>query len=360
MDRLNLFFNVVEDPTQLQGPPLVWEYWDGFDWSVLSVQDETNHLHVPGMLSFIGPEDGQVQSRFASSHYWLRGRLKEDGPPGAPMLRAIYPNAVWALQRQTVIDEPLGDGNGLPEQLLQFRQVPILPGEIIEVRELSGRRANVEWRLLALEVLGDDYNIIQELERLLRQEANQAEIVMGGLRLRRDREKRVTEVWVRWMPQPNLLSSSNRDRHYTLAHARGLLRCGNGVHGYVFPVGSVIVARRYQTGGGRAGNLSAGAISQSLAAVSGLEGVSNILAASGGSDAEDLPTFSQRAPSALRHLGRALLPADYETMAREASPTVAVARALPATDPAAAGVLGGSPSLFCQPVMIPVHGLLLN
>jgi hypothetical protein len=33
-------------------------------------------------------------------------------------------------------------------------------------------------------------------------------------------------------------------------------------------------------------------------------------------------------------LGRALLPADYETMAREASPAVAVARALAATDPA--------------------------
>jgi uncharacterized phage protein gp47/JayE len=334
VDRLNLFFDVVEDPAQLQGPPLVWEYWNGFNWSALSVQDETNHLRVPGMLSFIGPQDGQVQSRFASSHYWLRGRLKEDGPPGAPVLRAIHPNAVWAVQRQTVVDEPLGDGNGLPEQVFQFRQVPILPGEIIEVRELSGRRANVEWRMLALEVLGDDYSIIQELERLLRQETNQAEIVMGDLRLRRDRERRVTEVWVCWMPQPNLLSSGERDRHYTLAHTRGLLRCGDGMHGRVFPLGSAIVARRYQTGGGRAGNLPAGAINQSLAAVPGLDRVSNILAASGGSDAEDLPSFSQRGPSTLRHLGRALLPADYETMAREASPAVAVARALPATDPA--------------------------
>ena len=334
VDRLNLFFDMEEESAQLQGPPLVWEYWDGFNWSVLLVQDETNHLRVPGMLSFIGPSDSQVQSRFASSHYWLRGRLKEDGPPGSPVLRAIQPNAVWAVQRQTVVDEPLGDGNGLPEQVFQFRQVPILPGEIIEVRELSGRRANVEWRMLALEVLGDDYSIIQELERLLRQEANQAEIVMGDLRLRRDREKRVTEVWVRWTPQPNLLSSGERDRHYTLAHTRGLLGGGDGVHGRVFPVGSAIVARRYQTGGGRAGNLSAGTISQSLAAVPGLDSVSNILAASGGSDAEDLPTFSQRAPATLRHLGRALLPADYETMAREASPAVAVARALPATDPA--------------------------
>ena len=333
VDRLNLFFDVVEDPAQLQGPPLVWEYWDGFNWSALSVQDETNHLRVPGMLSFIGSQDGKVQSRFASSHYWLRGRLKEDGPPGSPMLRAVHPNAVWAVQRQTVVDEPLGDGNGLPEQVLQFRQVPILPGEIIEVRELSGRRANVEWRMLALEVLGDDYSIIQELERQLREETH-TEIVMGDLRLRRDREKRVTEVWVRWMPQANLLSSGERDRHYTLAHTRGLLRCGDGMHGRVFPLGSAIVARRYQTGGGRAGNLPAEAINQSLAAVPGLDRIFNVLSATGGSDAEDLPTFSQRGPATLRHLGRALLPADYETMAREASPAVAVARALPATDPA--------------------------
>lgn len=333
VDRLNLFFEIEEDPAQILGPALVWEYWDGFNWSPLSVQDETNHLRVPGMLSFIGPQDSQNQARFGSKHFWLRGRLKEDGPPGSPRLLAIHPNAVWAVQRQTVVDEPLGDGTGMPGQVFQFRQVPILPGEHIEVRELSGKRANVEWRMLALEVLGNDYAIIQELEEKLRQEGSQTEIVMGNLRLRRDREKRVTEVWVRWQSQPNLLSSTERDRHYILAHARGLLRCGNSQNGRVFPAGAAILARRYQTGGGQAGNLPSRSINQPLAAIGGLEAAFNVLSASGGANAEDLPGFSQRGPYTLRHLGRALTPADYETMAREASPSVAIARALPATDP---------------------------
>ena len=147
---LNLYFDIEEDPQELRGPALEWEYWDGFDWSHLQVEDETNHLRVPGMLSWIGPQDNRSRPRFGKNLYWLRGRLKEDGPPGEPTIRAVYPNAVWALHRQTVVNEPLGTSTGQPDQAFTFRQIPVLPGEEIEVRELAGQRANVEWRMLAL------------------------------------------------------------------------------------------------------------------------------------------------------------------------------------------------------------------
>jgi predicted phage baseplate assembly protein len=64
-----------------------------------------------------------------------------------------------------------------------------------------------------------------------------------------------------------------------------------------------------------------------------VESVSNPRAAQGGADAESLEALARRGPLTLRHRGRALVAADYEVMAQEASPAVAVARALPNRDP---------------------------
>lgn len=333
VENANLFFDITENSNELQGPALAWEYWDGFNWEPLTARDETNALRVPGMVGLIGPEDARAQARFESALYWLRGRMKEDGPPGAPEVKAIHLNAVWAVQRQTIRDEPLGTSTGLPDQVFQFRTVPILPGEEIEVREAAGQRANVEWRIIAMEVLGSDYSIIQTLEDLLRQEGPQADIAQGDLRLRRDRNKRVTEVWVRWHGMENLLSSTGSDRHYTLSHPLGLMRLGDNQHGKVPPLGAAIQARRFQTGGGSQGNLPAGKINQPMVAINGLQSATNVLPAEGGADGEDLTQVALRGPSSLRSRGRALAAVDYETLAREASPAVAVARALPGQDP---------------------------
>jgi predicted phage baseplate assembly protein len=101
-----------------------------------------------------------------------------------------------------------------------------------------------------------------------------------------------------------------------------------------------VIARRYQTGGGDAGNVAAGSVAQLLAALPFVSGVTNPVAAEGGSDAETLAAVRDRGPGVLRHRGRALAVRDYEALAREASAAVAVARAVPATGPdgrAAAG-----------------------
>jgi uncharacterized phage protein gp47/JayE len=332
VNRLNLYFDIEEDPRDARGPALLWEYWDGFNWRNLAVADETNHLRVPGMLSLIGPEDSEPYARFGTSLYWLRGRLKEDGPPGAPTVNGIFLNAVWASQRQTVTDEPIGASNGQPDQVFAFRQIPVLKGERIEVRELAGPRADVEWRILAMEILGEDYGVLQELEDMLRQEGPQTECGKGDLRLRRDRNKRVTEVWVRWQGQKHLFFSGPNDRHYVLERSRGRLIFGDGEHGRVPPPGAAIMAKQYRTGGGLAGNVTAGSINQMLAGIGGVEAVFNPKAAEGGADAETLAALASRGPQSLRHRGRALAPGDYETMAKEASPAVAVARAMATRD----------------------------
>ena len=333
VDRLNLYFDILEQSEATQGPELLWEYWNGFNWRDLSVEDGTYRLRVPGMLSFIAAADSHPLARFGTSLHWLRARLKEDGPPGAPTINSVFPNAVLAIQQQTITDDPLGTSNGQPNQVFNFRQLPILAEEQIEVRELAGRRANVEWRILAMELLGEDLPLIRSLEERLGAEGPQTDIEEGPLRLRRDRNKRVTEVWVRWQGQKHLLASVPNDRHYVLESTWGRLLFGDGERGSVPPPGAAILAKQYRTGGGLTGNVAARTITQVQGAIPGIETVFNPKPAEGGAQAETLEVLSSRGPKTLRHRGRGISAEDYETLAKEASPAVAVARAMPTRDP---------------------------
>ena len=328
-DRIGVHFDVVEDPAEDRGPPLAWEYWDGFTWKeLLSAVDGTRGLRVPGIVDLLGPADSAAMPRFGTSRHWIRARLRDDSPPGEPAVGAITPNAVVCVQRETITNEPLGIADGRPDLTLTFRRVPVLDGEWVEVRESSGTRAGVDWRIVAREVAQGSERLIRDLEAALAVEGTTDDPESGGVRLRRDRLKRVTEVWVRWSSRPHLLDSRPGDRHYAVERSRGTIAFGDGLHGKVPPAGAAVQARRYQTGGGSGGNVTKGAINQAAASISGLEKVESLRAAEGGADGETLAQARDRGPAALRNRGRALLRSDYEELAREASASVARAWAI--------------------------------
>jgi conserved hypothetical protein, phage tail-like region len=329
VDNLGIYFDVLEQPDETKGPALLWEYFNGAGWEELSVEDETRNFRVPGILSFIGPEESQPLPRFGSELHFIRGRLKEDGPPGEPAINGIFPNAVWASQQRTLNDAFLGLSSGMANQVLRFTQIPVLAGERIEVRELSGARANVEWRILALQVTNNDGDVIREFEEMLAREGTQLEFTRGELRLRRDKNKKVVEVWVHWIEQPHFFDSGPEDRHYVIDRARGIVFFGDGDKGKIPPPQAQIVSRQHRSGGGLAGNIAATGIKQLLAGVPGVQKVFNPRAAEGGADAETIEQCNVRAPLTVRHRGRAISPPDYETLAREASPAVAFVRAIP-------------------------------
>ena len=331
---LGIFFDIVEEATGAAAPDFTWEYWDGFAFSHLAVDDETAQLTSPGILSFIAASDTASLARFGTPLYWLRGRLKEDGPPPEVDVTGIYPNAVWALQRRTFTDVDLGKATGQPSEVFRIAQVPVIPGERLEVQELSGPRANVEWRLIALELSGGDNQLIRKLEALLGKESLPGDLVEGDLRLRRDKQKRVAEVWVRWYARPNLFFSGPNDRHYAIDRARGLVFFGDGVNGRTLPIDATVNVRRFESGGGADGNVAAKAIAQLQGAVPGVQAVFNPRPAEGGSDGETLEAFSLRAPASVRHRGRALTTGDYEAMVREASSAIAVVKAISNRNPA--------------------------
>ena len=333
VDRLSLYFDLAEE-RGADRPALEWEFWGGSGWRRLAVEDGTRHLAFPGTVSFIGPADSEPLVRFGVERSWLRARRAADGPPPEVEIAAIHPNAVTVEQRETVVEETVGTSRGLPNESFRIRRFPVLAGERVEVRELSGPRAAVEWRRLALEVLGGGEEAIRDLERRLGQEGPEVDVEQGDLRLRRDAAKTVIEGWVRWRPVRRLVECGADDRCYALDRASGRLSFGDGDRGRVPPPGARVLARRYVSGGGRAGNVAAGAIAQALTGLAGVERIFNPAPAEGGSDAETMAAVSRRGPRTLAHRGRGLAAADLETMAREASPAVAVARALPGTDAA--------------------------
>jgi hypothetical protein len=383
-DLISLYLDVGESRTV--PPAWVWEAWDGIGWQRLSVTDETNHFQRSGMVSFIAPkikqrprinilqaggmqivaEDalstavfqvgdqltvaqdnmfemataqkiesaviyleaplnqtyngGTVEMaalpRFGVPRDWVRVRLGVDGKPPRNRFSSIHLNAAWAVQRQTMENEVLASGTGQRSQTLFLSQGPVLPGEYIEVRELEGARAAIELPLLK-EELSQNGHPPDELRTV-------TDPVTG----------RIGEVWVRWRARPHFFFSRPEDRHYMIERARGRLIFGDSRNGRLPPIGANnIRARRYQTGGGAVGNVPAGAIKQLLGFAPSAQAVTNPHAADGGADGETLSAARIRGPEVLRHRGRALSVQDYETLAREASPGVATARALPATAP---------------------------
>jgi hypothetical protein len=380
-DRIGLYFDVKEITGETAGPQLRWEYWDGTAWLPLNVQDETRHLALPGMVSVSWPGvatppraaviqargnevrlsdprdgprfqpgdqlyierdgDGELVRvtgsartvlmlatplgkeyanaeigharlpRFGTPRTWLRARLQEDGPPRPTQLQGIYPNAVWVSQVETIQNEVLGSATAQPDQVQFIRRTPVLAGQAIEVRELDGARAVIELPLL-----------IQDLKK---QGMTEADVRTVADR----RSGQISQVWVRWQERPHLFFSDSGDRHYLIERSRGRVRFGARIPP---PGNDNIVARSYRSGGGLAGNVGSGAINQLLTGVL-VKGITNPRAAQGGADGERPEAVLERGPLAVRNRRQALSADDYEALAREASPAVAVARALPATHP---------------------------
>jgi len=260
-----------------------WEYASSNgNWTSLSVVDETQNFARSDLISFIGPKDFTDGERFGKKLYWLRACWHQGEFQGEPHLRRLLLNTTWASQGQTIQNEILGSSNGQAGQIFHTTQAPVLRDQQIEVRE-------------------------SQLDKVGQRE----------------------EIWVRWHALPDFYDSGRHDRHYTFDHLTGEVRFGDGRQGMIPPLSRKnIRAARYRTGGGKAGNQPKGAIIELKSSVPYIDRVTNLEAASGGVEQEELARVKERGPKRLRHRERAVTPEDFEDLAREASPKVARAKAI--------------------------------
>lgn len=297
--------------------PFVWEYLTANGWTGLSVLDGSDGFSTGGMVQFIGPSDIVAAGGLGGSLYWIRARLKPDLDPTALPGAGLWMNAVESHQGQSVQNDILGISDGNPGQTFVFSalHVPVLAGETIQVREWTGR--GDDWQTAVLGVAAAD------------------------LQLDRDPTDgtTVTDVWVTWHNVPYFYTLGPNDRGYTLERATGLLEFPEPPYGMIPPAGATIRAT-YATGGGLDGNVPAGSITELHSGASYVQSVTNPIPASGGSATEDTTRARARATQRIRNRRRALAPADFEWIAREASPQVARARCLPTNGPDGTRELG--------------------
>ncbi len=266
-----------------------WEYWNGSAWRTLSLlKDETDGFLRSGHIYLKTPSAGAMGKAVigtnSSSLYWIRVRLVRAAYDRIPRVMAIRTNTVGVLQAETSHDEVLGGSTGEPNQTFRLTHNPVLAGSLaVEIDEGEG--------------------------------------------------------FQQWTPVSDFFGSGPQNRHYVLNATTGEVRFGDGTRGAI-PVANVenaganIIARVYRSGGGKQGNVPAGAIKTPLITINGLadDKVTNLLPAVGGRDEQTLDDAKQRAAAVLRSNCRAVTASDFEELARQTG-NVRRAKALPLYHP---------------------------
>ncbi|MCB9736269.1 MAG: putative baseplate assembly protein [Deltaproteobacteria bacterium] len=282
---------------------VVWEYWDGKSWSLLTPHDTTENFTQAGFVEFIGPADFRKSRRFGESLYWMRARLEQGGYDEPPRCNRILLNAVHVSNVTTYGDTLLGSSQGTPNQFFFMPRGPVLDGEVIVCREKD--------------TLPPDE--VEALRELWGSEAIIDDPDGDGF-------------WVRWLGVDSFYDRGHRDRVYIKDIVTGEIRFGDGVHGMIPPKGDrSIRARMYRVGGGSAGNVPASTVNEMMSTLAFIEEVTNPYAAAGGCDMETVEEAKARAPHMLKARNRAVTIDDFEWLAREASNSVARVKCLPST-----------------------------
>jgi predicted phage baseplate assembly protein len=294
-------------------PPLVWEAWDG-SWAPCEVlRDETGGFNRTGRVELHVPRGHTEAVIDGHTLGWVRCRVVEHRRTyrSSPQLVEVRGATVGA--RAEVVHavthdlEVLGVSEGVAGQRYQLEHRPVLPDRDALVLHVQPDRPGG-----AGDAEGD---------------------------------APVPEVWEL---RPDFADSTPDDHHFTLDPTTGTVRFGPVVrmadgtlrrHGAVPPKGSIIIVRRYRSGGGAVGNVGAGAITVLRSSVPLVATVSNPRSARGGVDGESVAEAKARGPLHLRTRNRAVTIEDFEVLAREAAPEIARVRAVLETSGPDAGAV---------------------
>ena len=321
--NINLFFS-LKNPNWNESKYLIWKHWDGKIWKELSVKDKTQNLRESGIFQFISPKDIQKTIKFGEELYWLKLEIIEKYKPKKEekkleqsnsiktetnrciktlnilenifeadsknekiTLYGIYPNTVYASQKETVKNEILGSSDGSPNQSFNLKHKPVIDVEIWVKEQIKPEDKSTKYF----------------------QEKNY--------------------FWVLWEEIDDLDFSCEKCRQYSVDRVSGEILFGNGINGKIPPKGKDNIKANYTTGGGIKGNLPVKEINRLVSSISYIDKVYNIEKASGGSEPENKNDILERVPKTLRHREKAINSFDFENLVKEASTNIAKLKIIP-------------------------------
>lgn len=314
-------------------PARRWEVWDGFAWQSVLLRPTDDYTRG---FSFEDPSQPQDISGTKEADVilhmplnwppvsfdgylgrWLRCTFTqpEPGQPGyirSPKVTAWAARTIGgtaaASQCTLIRDELLGESDGTPGQVFQLQSSSILPrrnGEHIVVIPPVGLPQVWQEVQDFSESGSNDYHYT--LDPITGQ-------IQFGPLIREPSQLR-DSVQVRGQAQIN-------GQFPTVADIASL-EAQERQYGMVPPRGSMIRMAAYRTGGGRRGNVQAGALRILKTAVPYVARVVNHKPAINGADAESLEEAVIRVPKMLRTHDRAVTPEDFEVLTRQSSTAVA-------------------------------------
>lgn len=279
----------------------VWEYYAGGGaWTPLKdVHDETRALSLSGFVRFTAPV-GHQSGGGPGADYFVRCRILSGRFECPPALALVAFNAVGAEHALSRPEKNIGVARGHAGALFPFANPAI-------------------------------------------------SVVAGQTKVRLDNG--VDPPQTDWREVFDWDRSGAHDRHILVTPERGELQSGDGLRGAVPPAGYSLYAS-YRQGGGEAGNIAAGTLTEVppnaantalVPAIAGLAkplGVSQPFAALGGTQRETLSSVEARAYANATRVDKAVTIEDFRQLAL-ATPGVPVARAL--------AIPGMHPALPCYP-----------
>ncbi|MEM9514370.1 MAG: putative baseplate assembly protein [Actinomycetota bacterium] len=302
-------------------PPIVWEALVGGEWVACDWEDGTRGFNVDGVVEVHIPDGHQttpVDSPDVDRVGLIRCRVKgitaSEADKGmvpyqrSPLITGLdgYVSAatVDAINARFVEHEVLGESRGVAGQEFQLQHAPV--------------------------VISDEAFVVSIAHPALSEE-----IVTEGHDLPRD----AATAWEHetWELVSSFSESGPDDRHFTLDRSTGIVRFGPLIRGEdgsaqffgsVPSKGAIISVPRYRVGGGRSGNVAAGALQVLRTSIPSIARVRNRRPGVGGADGETVEEGMARGPVELRTRNRAVTVEDFESLTREADPQIQRARCI--------------------------------
>jgi predicted phage baseplate assembly protein len=279
-------------------PPRVWQAFCGSEWVDCEIErDETGGFNRSGVVVLHIPRGHEMSIIGNRSCGWLRCLITEPAPgeraydasPRVDRMEAFtVGGTVEAIHSEEIHWETLGLADGTAGQELPLRHRPVVAAPEPEIIDEIFPAADAR-----------DLGMIHSRQ---------------------------------WTRVDSFAGYGPDDFVFVIDSARGAVQFPPAVRqpdgtvrgfGAIPGAGNELRIRAYRTGGGRGGNVAAGAIRNLRSSLPGISTVENREPAVGGVDGETIEEAKVRGPLMLRTRDRAVTASDFEHLTREAAPEIA-------------------------------------